>query len=235
MEPGDYYYNKKEWADALKEQAEKEGYFSRVYDESSPGRSYFRVAVSILEGTPRFSGMSTGKGNIGLELGGENASKLESLPKWLQKMIIEVPDTDNCDLINYWKKHGDYMVYLEGWNDGCLSGTGHIPMYAGEWEKKIDYIKELTPSILMGNPSRTDLPNVVKKWKGNNDLKLVSGGFIENEDYPEYLYGVTYGVYKLVPEMVSEIKENEIRKLPDRSQCMRVTPPKYPSAGQLVE
>lgn len=103
----------------------------------------------------------------------------------LKELIDDVPDVDDPDEINYWQAMDDKQVYLEGWSDQCLAGTGFPPIEGGEWDAKILYIRDLTPGILE------------RKSKERN-LELLYGGFYEktDEDYTEHLYGVTYGVYR---------------------------------------
>ena len=102
----------------------------------------------------------------------------------LRELIDEVPDVDDPMAINYWRQVNDYWVYLEGWSDSCLVSTGFPPMERGEWDAKIDYMKDMTPIIL------------AEKAKEYN-RKLIKGGFVENEkEFIQYLYGVTYGIYE---------------------------------------
>jgi len=105
--------------------------------------------------------------------------------KKLQELIDDVPDVDDPSKINYWIKETDYWGYLEGWSDACLTGTGFPPIEGGMWDEKVKYIRDLTPGILD------------RKAK-EHGLRLIKGGFKEKteEDFPEYLYGVTYGVYE---------------------------------------
>jgi len=103
----------------------------------------------------------------------------------LQELIDDVPDVDDPSEINYWEKVNDYQVYLEGWCDACLAGTGFPPIEEGMWDEKVEYIRDLTPGIL----------DRKAKEKG---LRLIKGGFKEktDEDFPEHLYGVSYGIYE---------------------------------------
>lgn len=103
----------------------------------------------------------------------------------IKQLIDEVPDVNDPTGVNYWVEVDDELVYLEGWCDECLAGTGFPPIGGGEWDQKIEYMRDLTPSILE------------RKAKERN-LELIYGGFVEKteEDYPEHLYGVTYGVYR---------------------------------------
>lgn len=105
----------------------------------------------------------------------------------VKKIVSEVPDVDDPAKINYWlTKDDDYKVYLEGWSDKCLAGTGFPLMAEGEHTRKIAYIKDLTPDIL-------------KRMAKKHNLQLIEGGFIERED-ADYLYGVTYGIYRIKEE-----------------------------------
>ena len=105
-------------------------------------------------------------------------------PKKLRELIHKVPDIgapeETC--ISYWQKVGGRMLYLEGWADACLAGTGFPPMVEGETDRKIAYIEDMTKEIL---------PRKAKE-KG---LKLIEGGFFELPDAAN-LYGVTWGIYE---------------------------------------
>jgi len=104
--------------------------------------------------------------------------------KKLKELIEGVPDENDPDVINYWKDiGGGKLVYLEGWCDECLAGTGFPLMAEGGYEQKLAYIRDMTDIVL----SR---PEEIKE-KG---LKLLEGGFVETPD-AENLYGVTYGIY----------------------------------------
>jgi len=102
----------------------------------------------------------------------------------LKELIEDVPDIGEPEeiCISYWQEINDKIVYLEGWTDACLAGTGFPPMERGETADKIAYIEDLTPDIL----------NRKAKESG---LKLLEGGFRETPD-AENLYGVSYGIYK---------------------------------------
>jgi hypothetical protein len=99
----------------------------------------------------------------------------------LRHLIDQVPDENNPDLINYWQSIEGYEVYLEGWADACLSGTGFPPMERGGTSEKIEYIEDMTKDIL-------------QRIAEERGLILVDGGFKELED-AENLYGVTWGIY----------------------------------------
>lgn len=115
----------------------------------------------------------------------------------LQKLIDAVPDIGDPEetCINYWQKVGDKMLYLEGWADACLAGTGFPLMEEGETARKIAYIEDLTKEVL---------PRKAKE----RGLTLLEGGFEELED-AESLYGVTWGVYEkqATPKWVNPRKE----------------------------
>ena len=106
----------------------------------------------------------------------------------IERLINEVPDTTNTRRINYWKKLDDEVIYLEGWCDKCLMGTGFPPMERGETARKIAYIEDMTEIILKEKAKASENP-----W--GIALKLVKGGFMEIPE-ANYLYGVTYGVYE---------------------------------------
>jgi ribosomal protein S27AE len=102
----------------------------------------------------------------------------------IEGFINKVPDRNDTGAINYWLDWGDRKVYLEGWIDKCLAGTGFPKMDGGEWDQKIDYMVNLTKQVL------------VEKAKENN-LTLIEGGFREFEGGDKrWLYGVTWGVYQ---------------------------------------
>lgn len=102
----------------------------------------------------------------------------------LQELIDGVPDVGDPEetCISYWQKVNNKMVYLEGWSDACLAGTGFPLMGEGEWARKIAYIEDLTEEIL---------PRKAKE----RGLKFLEGGFRETPD-AENLYGVSYGIYE---------------------------------------
>lgn len=104
--------------------------------------------------------------------------------KKLQELIDNVPDIGNPEetCISYWQTVGDKMIYLEGWADACLAGTGFPLMEEGETAKKIAYIEDLTEDLL---------PRKAKE----RGFKLIEGGFQETPD-AENLYGVTWGIYE---------------------------------------
>jgi len=121
----------------------------------------------------------------------EEAGETSTIAPALLKAVKGVPDTKKPSRINYWVPvrwvpDGLYdRIYLEGWSDECLAGTGFLSIEEGGWDEKIDYIKDLTPGILFTK-------------ERERDLELIAGGFIEfeDEDYYSHLYGVTYGFYK---------------------------------------
>lgn len=125
-----------------------------------------------------------------IEIAKDEATKqlLAKLKPALMELIKKVPDIDDPARINYWETLNGYSIYLEGWSDECLAGTGFPPIESGEWDEKVAYMEDLTPQILRDK---------AKEY----GLELIGGGFIEKteEDYPEHLYGVTYGVYKVAP------------------------------------
>lgn len=103
----------------------------------------------------------------------------------VRKLVDDVPDIDDPAEINYWVTEVDRQVYLEGWADTCLAGTGFPTMEEGGTTGKINYMVDLTPEILQ------------RKAK-ERGLTLVDGGFIELPD-ADNLYGVTWGVYSKAP------------------------------------
>jgi hypothetical protein len=108
----------------------------------------------------------------------------------LQELIGEVPDVNDPDRICYWVEADDEMVYLEGWCDKCLIGTGFPTIEAGNHEEKIDYIKDITEETL-------------KRKAKERGLRLIRGGFVETIGPPYYtanLYGVSYGIYQKAEE-----------------------------------
>ena len=86
------------------------------------------------------------------------------------------------------------MLYLEGWADACLAGTGFPLMEEGGTERKIQYIKDLSKEILP------------RKGK-EQGLKLIASGFQETPD-AENLYGVSWGIYEK-PKWVGPMKKKK--------------------------
>jgi len=103
----------------------------------------------------------------------------------IRKLVDEVPDVDDPARTNYWVPKNDILIYLEGWSDACLAGTGFPLITEGDHENKINYIRDLTPGIL-------------KRKAEERGLRLIHGGFMEREGATN-LYGVTYGVYRKPP------------------------------------
>ena len=110
------------------------------------------------------------------------ATTLAAVRAELPQIIQGVPDKSSPALINYWLDRGDYKVYIEGWSDQCLQGTGFPKMEGGETENKIVYMQDLTPGIL-------------KRKAKEQGLEMIDGSFVELPDRTN-LYGVTYGIYK---------------------------------------
>lgn len=96
--------------------------------------------------------------------------------------IKKVPDVNDPRRINYWVQKGDKIIYIEGWSDKCLLGTGFPSMEKGGTFEKVMYMEDMTSKILEAKA----------KEKG---LKLLRGGFAETEG-KENLYGVTWGVFE---------------------------------------
>lgn len=100
----------------------------------------------------------------------------------IRELIDQVPDEDDPDILSYWVEVDDKMVYLEGWSDKCLAGTGFPPMEEGEIARKVAYIEDLTPGIL-------------ERKAKERGLRLLEGRFVETP-YEDNLYGVSYGIYE---------------------------------------
>lgn len=102
----------------------------------------------------------------------------------IERFMNEVPDKNDTMAINYWLDWGDKKVYLEGWIDKCLAGTGFPPMEGGEWDEKIQYMIRDTHRTLI-------------EKERERGLNLIEGGFREFEAGDKaWLYGVTWGVYE---------------------------------------
>lgn len=126
----------------------------------------------------------------------------------IDKFIDEVPDKNDTRAINYWLVWGERHVYLEGWIDKCLAGTGFPKMEGGEWDAKIEYMIAATRRTLIAKQEDGSLsPSyIVEKLP----LTLIEGGFREFEAGEKaWLYGVTWGVYKQ-----AAVAEKEARKMP---------------------
>ncbi len=111
-------------------------------------------------------------------------SKLSTQEKRaIDELIEAVPDKNDTVAINYWTDMGDKRVYIEGWIDKCLAGTGFPDITEGGWSNKIDYMVTLTKEVL---------PRKAKE-KG---YEFIEGGF---RQFPAgdraWLYGVTWGLY----------------------------------------
>jgi len=101
----------------------------------------------------------------------------------IDEFIEEVPDENDPSAINYWVDMGDKKVYLEGWCDECLAGTGFPPIESGDWDEKIQYMVRKTREVL---------PRKAKE----RELSFIEGGFREFEAGDRgWLYGVTWGLY----------------------------------------
>ncbi len=110
----------------------------------------------------------------------------------IDKLIEEVPDKNDSTAINYGVDLGDKLVYLEGWIDLCLIGTGFPSIARGEWDKKIKYMVELGSITLIEKQEEVERPDI-----GPGRWPLIEGGFREFEAGDrEWLYGVTWGIYQ---------------------------------------
>jgi len=122
-------------------------------------------------------------------------SKLSSQEKaYLDRLINQVPDKNDTGAINYWVNWGDKKVYLEGWIDKCLAGTGFPPVGTfGEWSDKIDYMVAVTRRTLIEKQEEKNrAPGI-----GSGHLTLIEGGFREfDAGSKTWLYGVTWGLYE---------------------------------------
>jgi len=108
-------------------------------------------------------------------------------------IIEEVPDEDDTGAINYWQDLDDKRVYLEGWIDQCLAGTGFPPMEGGEWDEKIQYMIRVGNRTLIEKQEEKNRP--IGLYPPGH-LNLIEGGFREFEAGDrEWLYGVTWGLY----------------------------------------
>lgn len=107
----------------------------------------------------------------------------KKMQRSIDRFIEAVPDKNDPDVINYWKYLGRYRVYLEGWCDKCLAGTGFEDITQGGWLDKVDYIVDLTKEIL---------PRKARE----EGFTFLEGGFRQfNAGDRAWLYGVTWGVY----------------------------------------
>lgn len=124
------------------------------------------------------------------------ASTLTTEEKTMVDRLIEaVPDENDVFAINYWRDMGDKRVYLEGWCDKCLAGTGFPTIGRGEWDEKIQYMVRDTHRTLIRKQRREELPLWLAQ-KEERGLTLIEGGFREFEAGDrDWLYGVTWGVY----------------------------------------
>ncbi len=113
----------------------------------------------------------------------------------IDSLIERVPDKNDTREINYWEDMNGKKVYLEGWIDKCLAGTGFPPMEGVEWDEKIQYMVRDTRRTLIAKQEERNRPPGV----GPGYFTLIEGGFREFEAGDRgWLYGVTWGVYKPV-------------------------------------
>lgn len=111
----------------------------------------------------------------------------------IDKFINEVPDKNDTRAINYWLDWGDRKVYLEGWIDKCLAGTGFPPMEGGEWDEKIQYMVRVGSRTLLEKQEEKNRP----LGMAPGFFRLLEGGFREFEaGEKSWLYGVSWGAYK---------------------------------------
>lgn len=111
---------------------------------------------------------------------------------YIDSLIEAVPDKNDTRAINYWLDWGKKKVYLEGWIDQCLTGTGFPPMGGGDWDDKIEYMVRVGYRTLIEKQEERNRPFI-----GPGHWPLVEGGFREFEaGDKDWLYGVTWGVYE---------------------------------------
>ncbi|GAJ24273.1 unnamed protein product, partial [marine sediment metagenome] len=111
----------------------------------------------------------------------------------VDEFIEEVPDKNDTRAINYWRDLGDKKVYLEGWCDKCLAGTGFPSIGGGDWGEKIQYMVRDAHRILIEKQEEKNRP--IGLYPPGH-LNLIEGGFREFEAGDrEWLYGVTWGLY----------------------------------------
>lgn len=113
----------------------------------------------------------------------------------IDRFINDVPDKNDTRAINYWLDWGKRYIYLEGWCDKCLTGTGFPPMEGGEWDDKIQYMVDITHGTLIRKQTDGSLsPTYIAE---KLPLTLIEGGFRQFEAGDKnWLYGVTWGVYE---------------------------------------
>jgi len=106
----------------------------------------------------------------------------------LRELIDQVPDLDAPGVLSYWVEVQDKLIYLEGWCDKCLIGTGFPSMERGNHQEKIAYIEDITEQTLERKTKPKENPY-------GKELRLIRGGF---EELPNAvsLYGVSYGIYE---------------------------------------
>lgn len=111
----------------------------------------------------------------------------------IDNLIEEVPDKNDTFAINYWRDMNGKKVYLEGWCDKCLAGTGFPSIGGGDWDEKIQYMVRDAHRILIEKQEEKNRP--IGLYPPGH-LNLIEGGFREFEAGDrEWLYGVTWGLY----------------------------------------
>lgn len=118
--------------------------------------------------------------------------KEESLNRVGEDFTKEIPDVNNADKMIKWIDSGNQKIYLEGFCDECLSGTGFPTIEGGETENKINYIRDLADEIAQ------------RKAK-ERGLKLTSTEFIETPDASN-LYGVLVAKFGNLKIAIGEFK-----------------------------
>jgi len=76
----------------------------------------------------------------------------------------------------------DWVLWLEGWCDGCIAGEGFPPKGRGMLREKLDHISKVTPGFLK---QRAAERGMLVQWSGFIPLKN-----------KKHLYGVSWGVFR---------------------------------------
>lgn len=178
---------------------------------SKPGRPILHEAITLNPDPLEFTPVEV---NSAFPASAKSVLSPEEKAK-IDELIEDVPDENDTMEINYWVGFNGEFVYLEGWIDKCLAGTGFPEMEGGEWDKKVEYMVRVGGRTLIEKQEERNRPRV-----GPGFFRLIEGGFREFEAGDrDWLYGVTWGVYTkpektVVPEPVASEKrlEYELKK-----------------------
>lgn len=92
-----------------------------------------------------------------------------------------VPDTSDPDELVVKIENDRMILWLEGWSDACLSGTGYPVMEEGMFEEKQMYIADISHQEM-------------SKIAHERGLSLKHTGFVPRDDRI-HLYGISWAIF----------------------------------------